>query len=329
MGHHRHLTLEERERIMLFLSEGRSITSIAEETGRSKSTISREIRRNSMKRLGYIACRAQETYEKRRESCHRKRLADDPEVLRILRKKFAEHKWSPDQISGRLKLEKSGISISTTTIYRAIYGHRLDYEKPKDGAKGMVKLLRHKGKPRHRRGTEEKRGKIRISNPISARPPEAESRSRRGDWEADTVIGKQGKACAVTMVDRKSRFLVLAKSGRKTAEDVSAAMIGMMAGHEVLTITPDRGKEFASHEMIAESLDAQFYFPLPHHPWQRGTNENTNGLIREYMPKGKDMEDIPEEEFIRIQDELNHRPRKCLGYRTPYEVYYSKTLHLI
>ena len=147
--------------------------------------------------------------------------------------------------------------------------------------------------------------------------------------QGDTVAGKTGKACFVTLVERKMRFLVGGKSSAKRAADVNEVMLIALEGHPVKSITPDRGKEFAKHAEVTEALEGvKFYFPPPHHPWERGSNENTNGLLREYFPKGQGITDIPDAYIQEMFDKLNRRPRKCLGYRTPYEVYYSKTLHL-
>ena len=176
--------------------------------------------------------------------------------------------------------------VSVPTIYRAIHAGLLN--PPGASAKFVLRKLRHHGKRRHKKGSEEHRGKFVISHPIEDRPASATNRSVRGHWEADTVVGKQGKACLVTLVDRKSRYLLGGKS------------------HE-----QDRRCSQPSH-----------------HPWERGTNENTNGLLREFFPKGKDITDTPEDYIQRKYHELNLRPRKCLGYKTPYEVYFSKVLHL-
>ncbi|MDD5793014.1 MAG: IS30 family transposase [Erysipelotrichaceae bacterium] len=172
--------------------------------------------------------------------------------------------------------------------------------------------------------------KIQISNELKDRPEEANNRLRLGDWEGDTVAVAKGKACLVTYVDRRSRFLKCAKIRRKGSCHVKEATIKLLKNEPLCTIAPDRGKEFSSHAEITEELDqVQFYFPYPQHPWDRGTNENTNGLLREYFPKGMDITGIPEEYIQEKVDELNKRPRKCLGFKTPYEVYYSETLHLI
>ncbi|WP_337861315.1 IS30 family transposase [Mitsuokella jalaludinii] len=145
----------------------------------------------------------------------------------------------------------------------------------------------------------------------------------------DTVVGKQGKACLVTLVDRKSRYLLGGKAMSKTAAAVNKVMCEALSGQPHLSVTPDRGKEFSKHAQLSKELKrVTFYFPAPHHPWERGTNENTNGLLREFFPKGKDITDTPEDYIQRKYHELNLRPRKCLGYKTPYEVYFSKVLHL-
>ena len=197
------------------------------------------------------------------------------------------------------------------------------------GNRGAIRKLRHRGKSRHTKGYVERRGKIQVSHEICERPKAADKRSRLGDWEGDTVVGTPGQACIVTLVDRKSRYLVGGKAEEKSADSVNAVIINSLKDQPLKSITPDRGKEFTKHSKVTEALDkVQFYFPLPHHPWQRGTNENTNGLLREYFPKGRNLNGIPAEYILEKFDELNKRPRKCLGYRTPYEIYYSTMLRL-
>lgn len=328
MHHYKHLTLEERENILKFYTLGYSITKISELVNRNKSTISRELKRN-MDSDGYYPSRSQEKYRKRRQKCRRQCLLDNPVVFSYVKDKFLNHQWSPEQIDGRLKLEKSDIQISYSTIYRGIYARRFDEPNLSHGNRGAIRKLRHKGKSRHTKDYEERRGKIRISHDIEERPIEANNRSRLGDWEADTVAGKTGKACVVTLVDRKSRFLIAKKIARKNSKLVAEAIVESLENEPCESITPDRGKEFSQHEYVSEKLDkVQFYFPKPHQPWQRGSNENTNGLYREYFPKGEDITDIPEEYIDHKIADMNKRPRKCLGFKTPFEVYYSKSLHL-
>ena len=320
-----HLALSERENIMILVHKDKSVTEIAQCLNRSKSTISRELRRNTQL-TGYSAHQAQESYQQRRTKSKRSYKLDNPDIAEYVNDKFHNHQWSPEQISGRIKQENPGLEIGTYTIYRGIDDGRLD--RPEDTCLTHRKL-RHRGKRRHSRNHVEKRGKIQITNDISERPLEADLRKRIGDWEADTVIGVNGKACLVTLVDRKSRYLIAAKAERKDSDSVSNAIILMLQNHPIHSITPDRGKEFAKHQDITAALNGvPFYFPPPHQPWQRGTNENTNGLLREYFPKSKDISPFSEEYIQSKVDELNNRPRKCLGYKTPAEVYYSELLHL-
>lgn len=329
MSHYNHLTIKEREKLMSFRAKGFSITQIAQELGRHKSTISRELRRNS-KEEDYSPSAAQDNYKQRRQHCKAQKKLSNADLYQFVKDKFLVHQWSPEEISGRLKYESGNQCISTTTIYRAIYAGLFDTEDQKrsKGNRGAIRKLRHHGKTRHTKGYQENRGKIKISHEICERPICANERKRIGDWEADTVVGKRDKACLLTLVDRKSRFLLSAKANAKRSLDVNKTMISCLKGEIVQTITPDRGKEFAKHHLVTEELDGvQFYFPLPHHPWQRGTNENTNGLLREYFPHGKDLTDIDDAYIQSKVDELNKRPRKCLGWKTPYEVYYSVSLH--
>ena len=328
MCHYHHLTLVEREKIMFFHAQDNSVSAIAKKLGRNKATISRELRRNTKNEF-YQPATAQRQYETRRKLCHPHKRLEDASLYAYVREKFLNQQWSPGQIAGRLALEYHKPIISYNTIYRAIYAGQFDDPNKSHGNRGVIRKLRHRGKSRHRKGYVENRGKIAISNDIADRPAGAQNRSRRGHWEGDTVAGKTGKACLVTLVDRKTRFLVGGKSSAKRAADVNEVMLIALEGHPVKSITPDRGKEFAKHAEVTEALEGvKFYFPPPHHPWERGSNENTNGLLREYFPKGQDITDIPDAYIQEMFDKLNRRPRKCLGYRTPYEVYYSKTLHL-
>lgn len=330
MSHYKHLTPEEREKILLLRSENYSITYIADAIGRNKSTVSRELSRNTVAGV-YSAFSAQAAYRKRRRNCHAKHKLSNPDIFRYVRDKFLEHQWSPEQIAGRLKMENSNIFISYSTIYRGIYAGVFDTDEQSrsHGNRGAIRKLRHRGKTRHTKNHIEKRGKIVISNDIKDRPVEAEKRSRLGDREGDIVVGKKNGSCLVTLTDRRSRFLLSQKSEKKTANCVRDAMIKCLKGQPLHTITPDRGKEFAKHAEVTEALNGvQFYFPQPHQPWKRGTNENTNGLLREYFPKGKDIS-IQSDEYIQSKvDELNKRPRKRLNFLTPYEVYFSVSLHL-
>jgi len=321
-----HLSLSEREHIMIGKSQNKLLTEIANELGRNKSTISRKIHRNS-ENNGYSASVAQAHYSLRRVNSRPVYKISNPKIFAYVDAKFHDHQWSPQQISERLNEEGASMHISASTIYRGIYSGRLD--RPEDRCLCHRKL-RHRGKTRHTKNHQEKRGKIQISNELTDRPVEAEMRIRIGDWEADTVAGVNGKACLVTLVDRRSRFLLCCKAEKKTSEAVTEAINTLLINQPLHTITPDRGKEFANHKEVTATFNGvQFYFPPPHQPWKRGTNENTNGLLREYFPKGKDISNFTDEYIQAKVDELNQRPRKCLGYKTPFEIYYSKVLHLV
>ena len=323
MGHHVHLTLSEREDIMLMRREGKGVSDIARAIGRDKSTVSRELRRNSCARF-YRASTAQRRYGERRLACRRPAILDNERVFGLVRDKFLEEQWSPEQIEGRLALELGGSPVSDTTIYRGIHAGRFD---GCIGGHKAKRRLRRRGK--RRRGPSERRGKIKTPHEISERPAAAEGRGEPGHWEGDTVAGKAGGACLLTFVDRKDGFLVGGKCRRKTAECGRRKMPRALEGQPLGSVTLDRGKEFADHAQVTADIDVQFYFALPHHPWQRGTNENTNGLLREYFPKGESLARVSEKRVQEVYDRLNRRPRKRLGYRTPYEVHCSETLRLI
>lgn len=331
MGHcYSHLSIAEREDIMTRWCRHEGIGRIAGEIGRSKSTVSREVRRNGSVTNGgrwYRASTAQGRADARRERCRRPRLLDDPERRRVVVEKIAREHWSPEQVERRLGIERPELYVSDATIYRAVNGGELDCELP--GHRKFKTRLRHKGKRRKGAGRVETRGKIGITHDVADRPAAADERSRPGDWEGDTVAGRQGGACLVTLDDRRSRFLAGGLAAEKRSAPVNAVAERALAGKPVETLTLDRGKEFAGAAELEEAIGAPVYFCLPHHPWQRPTNENCNGLIREFFPKGKPLDGVTDAEVQRVYDALNHRPRKCLGWKCPYEVFYGVSLHLI
>lgn len=332
MGRYSHLSTADREDIMCMLAEGKGVCAIARAIGRDKSTVSREISRNSLPaggRLRYRASAAGALYEERRGRCRRPRLLDDPGLRSLVQDKILERHWSPEQIAGRLALEGAGPSVSASTIYRAIDDRLLDTPGLRRTGRGMAGRLRHRGKRRHRAGEEERRGKFEVPHELSERPAEADRRERPGDWEADTVVGGRAGACLVTLAERRDGFLAGGRSPKRGREEVASVMVSALSGQVALTVTPDRGKEFAGWAEVAGATGAEFYFCSPHHPWEKGTVENTNGLIREYFPKGTDFSAVTDEEVARVYDEINRRPRKRLGWRTPWEVHNSETLHLI
>ena len=332
MSHYTHLSIEERESLLLGIGEGKSIRKIAKELQRSPSTLSRELKRNCKTRKDYSPSKATKSYHKRRKRCCRQRILTNALAKALIQKLFLDQQWSPEQIDNRLKLEKNEIQVSYSTIYRSIYLGDLETENLSHGQRGVARKLRHRGKTRHKKGKEERRGKIVISHPIEERPDEAQSRAELGHWEADTVAGKTGSSCMVTLADRKSRFLLGKRVVRKAAAEVEEGIIALLITLPPelrRSVTPDRGKEFSNHPQISAALDDMpFYFPKPHAPWERGTNENTNGLIREYCPKSVDMNSFNTSYFDEFINKMNHRPRKCLGWKSPAEVFYDTVLHL-
>ena len=329
MNLYSHFSIDEREKLLKFRMEEKGIREIARLLGRSASSVSRELRRNST-RVEYSAVNAQRKYEKRRQKCRRKKLLANEELKEKVKELFLENAWSPEQISNRLAHEDRVFEISYTTIYRGIYAGLFDGYLP--GDKKVTRKLRHRGKTRKRAGAIETRGKISIANTIHERPIEANKREIIGHWEADTMVGKAGSSCLVTITDMSSRYLLAERISKKKATFVKDKMIEMLSPLSVVklrSIAPDRGKEFAYHQQVTTELNGlKFYFSDPHSPWQRGTNENTNGLLREYLPKGSDMNQFTDNEISDFIDKINKRPRKCLGWMTPHEVFFDEVLHL-
>ena len=330
MRHYKHLSTKERECLLILRKIGKTITEIAKELNRSKSTISRELKRNSNEGE-YSAYAAAAAYAERRKHSRRHKLLENKDLKRKVQKLIVEQHWSPEEISGRLKLEKSPYQISYTTIYRGIYAGMLETHKLSHKERGIVRKLRHKGKRRRKAGETESRGKIVISNPIEIRPDEANNRSCPGHLEADTVLGKRGGQCVVTLIDRMLKYAWVERTPSKSAADVNAAILRVLKklphGY-VKSITPDRGKEFADHAKITELTGIEFYFPPPHAPWARGTNENFNGLLREFIPKRRDISAFSDDQLCDFALKLNTRPRKCLGWKSPLELFSGVLLHL-
>ena len=320
-----HLTPNERESIMKLSAKGYGIRAIARETGRSPSTISRELSRNGGVTQSYSAYEAEKRYRKKRTRCRPRLKLASHEIQKHLLAYLGEG-WSPEQIVGRLKLcEKKELGVSVTTVYRGF----------KRGLLPQIfkESLRRKGKPYRKKGAPlDGRGQIKNAVSIEERPKTVEGRKRRGHWEGDTVSGILGTGGIVTLVERKSRYLMAWKIDNKTADltkEVIVSLFEDMPSRMIKTLTFDNGKEFAGHEEIAALIGAKVYFAHPGHPGERGTNENTNGLIREYLPKGVDFRKITNNEVQRVVERLNNRHRKCLGFRTPREVFYGNLmLHL-
>ena len=312
MTRFRQLTIEERYQIQIYNALGFSLRSIATRLKRAASTISREMARN----VDSTCCRyraelAQARTDKRRRMADKSRITDE-RIIRLIEQRLTEHQWSPEQIVGYLGQHGYKL-VSHEWIYQYVL---------KDKVQGgeLYKHLRHKvGKYRRRYGKQDKRGQIVGRIGIDQRPAIVEKRVRFGDWESDTIQGK-GLASLVTVVERKTGLTRIRKVARATAELTANAMVEALSCFVVKTNTSDNGREFAHHHKVSEALNCKFYFAQPYHSWERGTNENTNGLIRQYFPKGTAFEKVSDDEIQRVEDKLNTRPRKRLGFKSPYEI---------
>lgn len=314
MGHYKHLTTEERECIMVLHSHGLSERKIALKLERSHSTISRELKRNSKANATYSADWACKLYHKRRKLCHKKLLMQNLEVADYINERL-KLKWTPEQIAGRAKKDNFPILFSFATIYRAIDKKLLAI---------TPKQMRFKGVVNRKRRSDDGRGKMHGITRISERPACINNRERIGDWESDTILGKRTTGAIGTHVDRKTGFLVAFKlNGQGSAEYVAATIEAFKAVPKKFhkTFTADRGKEFTNHRDLTEALKMPFYFCDPFSSWQRGTNENTNGLIRQFFPKKTSFAHITNEILEHVVTLINNRPRKRLGWNTPAEVF--------
>jgi IS30 family transposase len=312
----RHLTLEERDRIASLRHQGADQKDIAQAVGRSGSTISRELRRNGAGHE-YLAGQAQRRAECRRRERPLERKMDDPEINAFVRRGLGQE-WAPEQIAGRLKQQHPDApqqQVSAQTIYTWI-----DQD---DQAEHWRSCLRRRGKRPYRRNHQP----AGVGAPIDQRPAVIEERLRRGDFEGDTVLGPPGTGGLATLVDRQARYTIVVKVQSKQADHVHVKIkqrLKELDDERRHSITFDNGTEFARCHRLEKHLGLKLYFADPGCPYQRGTNENTNGLIRQYFPKGTDFRDVSHQEVHRVENLLNDRPRACLGFRTPAEVFFEK-----
>lgn len=312
MKHYKQLTYEQRCQIEALKKSGHSQRHIGRVVGVDQGTISRELRRNTGQR-GYRHKQAQRSARMRRKSAA-KACRMTPEVIALVDAKLAL-KWSPEQVSGWLSRERD-IALSHERIYQHVWA-----DKRQGGE--LHTHLRRQGRRYHKRyNGKTTRGQIRNRVSIDERPAVVDERSRIGDWEIDTVIGRGHSGALVTVVERATRFTVSTRVDSKKAEEVTVATIRLLAPYRdaVHTITADNGKEFAFHEKIAEALEAQVYFAHPYHSWERGLNENTNGLLRQYWPRKTDFKQVANEQVEEVISQLNERPRKKLSYQTPAQL---------
>ena len=306
------MTEGQRYQISILTENGESQASIARKLGKSKSTICRELQRNRSIDGMYEPSTAQELMRARRAASSKYRISDSTVLLVEC---LLRLDWSPEQVSS----VASGIghAVSHEWIYQFVAQDKMNGGK-------LYKHLRQ-GHKRYRKGKGTKR--CVIPNPVSIddRTAIVDTRERFGDWEIDTVLGKQGTGALVTIAERKTRFYLVKKVNAKSAEEVRKATIELLRPYAnyVHTITADNGSEFVEHEAIAEALKAKVYFAHPYSSWERGLNENSNGLLRQYIPKGVDLRLITDEDVDFAVKRINSRPRKCLGFRQPSVVFES------
>ena len=310
---HKQLAQEQRYQIYALKKAGVKNTEIADILQVHKSTVCRELKRNTGGR-GYRPRQAHSlTLSRKRNSIHRRiTLAEWTLVEELI-----EEDWSPEQISCWLKINTC-IRLSHEWIYQHIRADR-------QSGGTLYTHLRCRKNRRKKYGSSSTRGQIPDRISIDDRPAIVETRTRIGDWEIDTIVGARHKQAIVSIVDRKTRFTLLHKVERRSSQNVSDATKQLLAPHKdkVLTITADNGKEFSGHRAISMSLDADFYFAHAYSSWERGLNENTNGLVRQYFPKKSSFAAITAEDINLVMKRLNSRPRKCLGFKTPNELFFG------
>lgn len=317
---YRQLMPDQRNQIQRGLNQGLSIRGIARQLGRSPSTISREIQRGRVEET-YDAVCAREEAQRRRRKGVRKLTEGSPLTLAVTHA-ILQRKWSPEQIAGRLRMdypEDKQWHISHETIYQFIYAHPAGELR-----KALIAGLRRghsKRKPRTR--GKDRRGGITNMRSIRERPEEAQAREVPGHWEGDLIKGAFNASAIGTLVDRSSRFVILARVEDATAEAILESFtrrLRTLPKSFRQTLTYDQGREMARHQELERNTGIRVYFADPHSPWQRPTNENTNGLLRQYFPKGTDLSEYSQRRLTQVAEELNNRPRKSLGFRTPAEV---------
>jgi len=310
---HKQLAQEQRYQIYALKKAGVKNTEIANILQVHKSTVCRELKRNAGGR-GYRPKQAHILAASRKRNSIQKRIAHSQWLLV---EELIEEDWSPEQISSWLKLN-TRIRLSHEWIYQYI---RAD----KQSGGNLYTHLRCRKKRREKYGSSSTRGQIPDRISIDERPAIVETRARIGDWEIDTIIGARHKQAIVSIVDRKTRFTLLHKVERRSSQNVSDATRQLLAPYKdkVLTITADNGKEFSGHVAVSRALDAEFYFAHAYASWERGLNENTNGLVRQYFPKKSSFAAITAEDIDLVMERLNSRPRKCLGFKTPKELFFG------
>ena len=314
MSYHQ-ITAAERYTLSLLRRQGCTPATIAHVLGRHRNTIGRELRRNAKRYDGYYRADVAHWYATGRRAHSRRNRRFGLAAWQLVRARLAEQ-WSPEQIAGRLAVD-GRLSISHETIYRYIWDDR------EHGGTLYTQLRGARKQRRKRYGRYDSRGRLAGKRAITERPASAEQRTRVGHLEGDKVMGSPNQHCVLTLVDRKSGYTMIGKLAERTIDATNRRTVMLLrtARRRTHTITDDNGTEFHGYKTIEAQTAARFYFATPHHSWERGTNENTNGLIRQYLPKGQSMRALTQHTCTTIARQLNRRPRKRLGYRTPEECY--------
>jgi IS30 family transposase len=318
---YKHLTRDDRIRIAALLNAGFGQKDIAKQLNRHSSTISRELSRGSFKNIvGYyvIAAEKRKTAKRLLANYRFRKIANNAQLIRYVEEKLKLY-WSPQQIAGRLKLEFGFTVICHETIYQYIYKQHPELKKH---------LRCRKGRYRRRAGTEARLKRLEESKKtrIDRRPLIVEQRARLGDWEGDTILGKEKVIKILTHVERKSGLLLADKLTKASAENVKVKTIERFKNipeDKKHTITYDNGSEFAEYELTGRHTGLEIYFAYPYHSWERGSNENCNGLLRQFFPKGSKFANIKQEQIEAATELINHRPRKRHNYLTPMEIFFA------
>jgi IS30 family transposase len=315
MNYHQ-ITREERYTISALRKQGYRMSEIAAVLGRHRSSVYREIKRNQCNDKGYRPFKADSRTRGRRSRSRRNKQFEARDFALI--ESLLRLDWSPEQVSCYLKRVKL-LNISHETIYLYVWA---DME---DGGNLYTRLRGALKQRRKRYGAYDSRGRLAGKRHISERPEDVESRETFGHWEIDTVLGKGSRDCIVTLVERKTRYTLIGKLKARTIDQLNARLLQIIKRHRksIKTITADNGTEFHGYKSIEKKTGVKFYFATPHHSWERGTNENTNGLIRQYLPKSKSMASLNQHQCNAIAAKLNTRPRKTLGFLTPEECVYA------
>ncbi|MDQ2749151.1 MAG: IS30 family transposase [Actinomycetota bacterium] len=316
--HPRYLSLDERTVIADLRRERRTVRQIAAELARSPSTISRELRRNADDRGRYLPATADKAAVERIVRPRSRRVVADPE-LRSVVVKLLDKRWSPEQVAHELAdrfPDEPQRQLCTESIYQAIYDPAVPVNRP---------AKRRRRRRRRRVQGLERRGRLTAMTMIADRPAEVDDRVQAGNWEGDCIMGAGNRSAIGTLVERTTRFLILVHVpvGRPTADAMRAGIVDALNRLPVglrRTLTWDQGKELAMHQAITAATGTDVFFCDAHSPWQRGSNENMNGLLRDYFPKGTDLASVTPAELVRVAEEVNHRPRKTLGWARPADL---------